>query len=133
MLPFATVMEVGSTAVEGLLGKQDLDLLVRVPQDRFTEARSVLDHVFPRNERQLSDEEFQGYLVTSPLDVSVQLTIKNGRHDVFEDFVVLLRSDPELRRAYNELKVAWNRRPMEEYRAAKNDFIAKALAGKKAK
>ena len=128
LLSFGAVVEVGSTAVEGVIGKEDIDFLVRVPCDRFGEARNILDQHFERNERQLADSEFQGYRVASPIDVSVQLTIENGRYDDFEPFLLQLRSDPALRRAYNDLKLAWNGRPMEEYRAAKSDFIAAALA-----
>jgi GrpB-like predicted nucleotidyltransferase (UPF0157 family) len=130
ILPFAKVIEVGSTAVEGVIGKQDIDFLARVPRNLFHAAKEALDQNFYRNERQFSAEDFQGYRVSSPLDIAIQLTAENGEHDVFERFLTLLRSDPELRRTYNELKVAFNLRPMDEYRVAKGDFIKRALANK---
>ena len=122
------MIEVGSTAVEGVIGKEDLDFLVRVPPDRFGDARIILDRQFERNERQFANSEFQGYRVVSPIGVSIQLTTENGPLDVFEKFLLRLRSDPALRNAYNDLKLAWNGRPMDDYRAAKGDFIAAALA-----
>ena len=37
LIPSDSVMEVGSTAIEGIVGKQDLDFVVRVPSHRFDE------------------------------------------------------------------------------------------------
>jgi GrpB-like predicted nucleotidyltransferase (UPF0157 family) len=125
---FADVIEVGSSAVEGVIGKQDIDFLVRVPRDRFAEARGILDQHFERDALQLANDEFQGYRIASPIDVSAQLTIAGGRYDVFEPFLIRLRSDPAVRNAYNELKRNWNGRAMDEYRAAKGEFIASVLA-----
>jgi GrpB-like predicted nucleotidyltransferase (UPF0157 family) len=128
LLPFATVVEVGSTAVDGVIGKEDVDFLVRVGPGRFREARDALDHHFERNVRQFADSEFQGYRIESPIDVSAHLTTKNRYYDLFEKFLIRLRADPALRKAYNDLKTAWDSRPMDEYRAAKSDFISAALA-----
>lgn len=127
VIPFASVMEVGSTAVEGVLGKQDLDFVARVPRERFGEARNILDVHFQRNDRQLSNAEYQGYLVHSPVDVAVQLIVAGGQYDNFEEFVRLLHASVDLRNAYNSLKLAWDGRPMEDYRAAKRAFILTAL------
>ena len=51
-LPFANVREVGSTAIEGVIGKQDIDFAVGVPPAQFTAAREILDGSFRRNDRQ---------------------------------------------------------------------------------
>jgi hypothetical protein len=64
-LPGVDAREVGSTAVPGVIGKGDLDLLVRVPADTFSATRAALDLLFPRNPDQLSNERYQGYLVPS--------------------------------------------------------------------
>lgn len=126
--PFFEVLEVGSTAVEGVIGKGDLDLLVRVSPSRFVEARALLDARLARNAAQFSDDAFQGYRVESPLDVAVQLTVSGGPYDDFERFLELLRADRSLREAYNELKRAWDGRPMDGYREAKRAFIEAALS-----
>jgi GrpB-like predicted nucleotidyltransferase (UPF0157 family) len=99
-VPFASVMEVGSTALDDVVGKQDLDFAVRVSVQEFERARSALDSLLQRNDNQLSNSEYQGYIVASPLDVAVQLFVAGGEHDTFERFVVLLRARPDLRRAY---------------------------------
>jgi GrpB-like predicted nucleotidyltransferase (UPF0157 family) len=127
VIPVASVMEVGSTAVEGVIGKEDIDILVRVPRELFGEARSTLDRRFKRNAYQMSNEEYQGYLIESPLDVAIQLTVTGGKFDRFERFVDLLRSNAALRTAYNDLKRAWNGRPMDQYRSAKAEFIERVL------
>jgi GrpB-like predicted nucleotidyltransferase (UPF0157 family) len=127
ILPATAVSEVGSTAVEGVVGKQDLDFLVLVPRGRFQRTRDILDRKFERDKQQHSDHEFQGYRLPSAIGVAIQLTVKNGRHDVFGRFLSLLRADPEVRRAYNDLKFEWNLRSMNDYRAAKGEFIENAL------
>ena len=133
-LPFADVHEVGSTAIEGLIGKGDLDVVVLVPAARFEDARSVLDSQYPRNPRQYSGPIYQGYLVPSPLlDVALQVTVKGGSYDIFDRFLDALRASPDHIRAYNDLKRAWNGLDMDGYRRAKAAFIEMVLAAKQAR
>ena len=113
----------------GVIGKQDVDFAVRVQAERFATARAILDGLFARDTDQLSNAEFQGYIVPSELDVSVQLFHAGGQYDVFEAFLGLLGSDESLRRRYNDLKSQWNGRPMRDYRAAKDAFIESVLNG----
>lgn len=126
-VPWAEVLEVGSTAVHGLLGKQDIDLLVRVPAGRFDEAFEALAANFEPNAEQLRNEVYAGFIVSRIPDVAIQLTVKGGAYDDFEPFLQLLRSDAGLRQAYNELKQRWNGEPMDAYRQAKAAFIEEAL------
>lgn len=129
-MPPGSVMEVGSTAIVGVIGKQDIDFMVRVHRNDFMEVRDILDQNFRRNPDQLSNNEFQGYCVESSLDVSIQLLIAESAYDVFEDFLKMLKSDPELVQSYNDLKRKWDGKPMKEYRHAKSRFIELTLAGK---
>ena len=124
----AEALEVGSTAVDGVIGKGDIDLLVRVPADRFEEARAAVDALWARNPEQLSTEIYQGYSVPSELDVAVQLTVAGGPYDDFLAFLDRLRADPALVEGYNALKRAHDGAPMDVYRAAKRTFIEAALA-----
>jgi len=124
----AEVIEVGSTAVDGVIGKGDLDVLVRAPAQDFASVRARLDAILTRNPHQLSNEIYQGYLVASPLDVAVQCTVAGGPYDDFEPFLRALRSDPELVAAYNALKRRWDGAPMGAYRSAKRAFIEDVLA-----
>ena len=128
LTPAGSVMEVGSTAVAGVVGKQDIDFAVRVPESAFVETRRVLDAHLQRNPDQLSSAEYQGYKVVSPLDVAVQLIIVGGPYDHFERFLEALRSNPDLVKEYNSLKRKWHGKAMDEYRRAKRDFIESVLA-----
>jgi len=124
---WADVIEVGSTAVEGVIGKGDIDLLVRVPRERFGEARAIVDSIYARNPDQLANDQYQGYLVPSVLDVAIQLTVRDGPYDQFIAFLDALRASPELVERYNTLKRAWDGESMDDYRGAKSRFIAEVL------
>lgn len=123
----AEVFEVGSTAVPDVIGKQDIDLLVRAPAEAFESTRRALDRAFARNPDQLSTEQYQGYRVASHHDVAIQCTVKGGRHDTFLEFLDALRRSPELVQAYNDLKHQWHGHDMDEYRQAKAVFILETL------
>lgn len=104
VVPHAEVLEVGSTAVDGVIGKQDLDILVRVALEDFVRTRSTLDREFARDTQQLSNDIYQGYLVPSTVDAALQLTVSGSRYDRFTLFLDALRKDPGLVRTYNALK-----------------------------
>jgi GrpB-like predicted nucleotidyltransferase (UPF0157 family) len=127
LVPEADVQEAGSTAVPGAIGKQDIDIVVRVNAGQFPSARSVLDASYQRNPLQPSTPDFQSYTVSADPDISVQLTVKDSPFDCFHRFLEALRSDAALLARYNDLKRHWNGRPMEDYRKAKAGFIEDAL------
>jgi GrpB-like predicted nucleotidyltransferase (UPF0157 family) len=127
ILPLEPVHEVGSTAIAGVVGKQDLDFLVRVPPNAFETTRLVLDAHFARNPGQLSNEAFQGYRVASPLDAALQLTVIGSEHDRFLEFLTRLENSAALRAEYNALKRSFDGDSMEAYRDAKGRFIEAVL------
>ncbi len=128
IVPEACIFEVGSTAVDGVIGKQDLDFLVRVATTEFLPARTALDQIFSRNPEQLSNGKFQGYHVESELDVAVQLTIEGGPYDHFLTFLTALKSNADLRQKYNALKMKYDGALMSDYREAKHQFIERVLS-----
>lgn len=128
LVPFAEVKEIGSTAVAGVIGKQDLDVLVRVENKNFGLAKRKLDECFSRNEAQLSNEDIQGYRIDSKADIALQLVVKDGPYDCFDEFLTALLQDASLRAAYNCLKMQWDGKSMQEYRTAKGHFIEDVLA-----
>lgn len=128
-VPDAEVTEIGSTAVPGVIGKQDIDLLLRVPAVRFAETRARLDAAFERDAQQLSNDCYQGYRIPSALDIALQVTVEGGPYDDFLPFLEALRASPELIAAYNALKRDWDGHPMDRYRAEKARFIEHILAG----
>lgn len=120
--------EVGSTAVDGVIGKQDLDYLVQVPSADFHRTRAALDKAFTRNPDQVSNDIYQGYIVDSEMDVAIQLTVEGGPYDDFLKFLAALRASTDLREKYNKLKSKFDGLPMSEYRDAKHLFIEQVLA-----
>jgi GrpB-like predicted nucleotidyltransferase (UPF0157 family) len=122
-----SLCEVGSTAVEGVVGKEDIDFALIVPRNQFGLARRDLDRVFRRDPQQMSNSEYQGYRLPSTYDAALQLVVFGSKFDTFERFLSRLRESASLRRAYNDLKVNWDGRPMDEYRTAKRAFIEAVL------
>ena len=128
LIPDAEVYEVGSTAVPGAIGKQDIDVLVSVPSHLFQSAQAILDAAYARDLQQFSSADYQGYCVSVDPDIKVQFTVMGSRYDRFLPFLEALRSDPKLLKRYNRLKLRWNGRPMIEYRKAKARFIEAVLS-----
>ena len=133
LLPTADVQEVGSTAIAGMIGKQDIDLQALVAQGSFIAARALLDQHFRRDEQQLSSDIYQAYHLDGDQNVSIQLTVKSGPHDVFLAFLNILRSDAYVREQYANLKKRYDGRSMDEYRHAKQEFITNVLAASDSK
>lgn len=126
--PWADALEVGSTAIEGVLGKGDLDVLVRTDESRFSALLTALDTVFDRNPAQFASPIYQGYVVQSPLDVALQCTVAGGLHDDFEPFLLALRASAPLRAAFNDLKRGFDGHSMDAYRVAKRAFVEDVLS-----
>ena len=124
----AEIRHVGSTAVPGCLTKGDLDIVVRVPSEDFTAADQTLAGLLQRNEGSIRTEVFSAFEDPSRAPhLGVQLTAIGGPYDDFHVFTDALRSSLDLVKAYNALKRRFDGRPMDEYRQAKDEFIAAAL------
>ena len=121
--PWAEVLEVGSTSVPGMIGKGDLDVLVRCDEARFDDLLGALDRCYPRNPDQFSSPIYQGYTVPHGLDVALQVTVAGGPHDVFEAWLQVLTTQPDVRAAYEALKRRFDGGSMDAYRQAKAAFI----------
>ncbi len=127
VIPHGSLSAIGSTAIDGVIGKGDLDFALGVSRDKFDLARSNLEVAFTRDLIQLSNDEFQGFVLPSNFDASLQLFVSGGEYDTFDKFLELLRNDAELRKDYNDLKLRWDGKPMDQYRDAKRRFIERTL------
>ncbi len=130
LLPRADVQHVGSTAIPGSITKGDLDLLVRVAGDEFAAASRVLAEGYDVHQADLWQDDFASYVLPpgEAIAVGVQLVIEAGESDrLFLGFRDLLRSRPDLRDAYNELKDAHRDDAVDSYREAKAEFIGEAM------
>ncbi len=131
LLPGAEIEHVGSTAVPGLLTKGDIDIQVRVPQNAFAQSEQILSAYYPRNENSVRTSDFASFknaAATPPL--GIQLTAAGGQFDVFSKLRDLLRDHPYLIEDFNALKQRHEGRPMEEYRAAKSQWIEALLSNR---
>ncbi|WP_162787267.1 GrpB family protein [Notoacmeibacter marinus] len=132
-LPTAEAREVGSTAVPELVGKGDVDVLVRVPLADFAAASRTLEQRFACNEDQHASATFRSYLVSPPKHglppVTIQMTAIGASTEVFDAFLAVLRTDETMRERYGTLKRSWEGRGMAGYRRAKARFIRNALRG----
>ena len=59
--------------------------------------------------------------------LGIQLVVVGSECDDFHPFIAVLRADPALVAEYNRLKQAWHGKPMDDYRRAKDAFIARVL------
>jgi len=124
----AEVRHRGATAVPGCLTKGDLDIVVRVPADRFDAAQHYLDATHQPNLKSVRREDFAAYSAPiSDIDTGVQLVIANTRLDVFERFYQVLLTQPERLADYNALKRRHEGGSMADYRIAKSAFIQSVL------
>ena|SRR5579884_482379 len=126
LLPFAEVIHVGSTAIPGSLTKGDVDLLVRVSEDDFEKAKEKLKQLYQINQA----ENWKNYFASfkddlGGIDFGAQLVVKNSSLDDFVQLRDLLIGNPQLLHEYNQLKLKFEGKEMDEYRKEKSDFFEK--------
>jgi GrpB-like predicted nucleotidyltransferase (UPF0157 family) len=124
----ANIQHIGATAVSNCLTKGDLDICVRVKSEDFLPCDVTLAQSFARNTNSETNEFFSSFKneQTNP-PLGIQLVVIGSPLDTFVKFRDLLNSEKELREHYNQLKLYYNGKPMQNYRRAKNDFIEKLL------
>lgn len=129
----ADIRHVGSTAVPGCQTKGDLDIVVRVEAADFAAADAVLAARLERNTGSAHTDTFAAFedATTAP-HLGVQLVVVGAPFDDFHRFDAALRGDASLVERYNALKMTFHGRSMDEYRVAKDAFIAEVLARTKA-
>lgn len=123
----AKIIEVGSSAIDGVIGKEDIDFLVRTVPDQFKKVCAILDDHFDRDVDQLSNEQYQAYKVPSDIDIALQVTPEGSPYDHFEVFLAILKQNRATSDSYNQLKRDYDGEPMSAYREAKAAFITEQL------
>ena len=126
-IPEATVEHVGSSSIPGLISKGDLDIYIGVPKDRHPSAVEILVELgyLIKSDTLRTDELCM--LVSNNDDVALQVVAKGSEFEFFIKFRDLLRSNPKLVAAYNDLKLSCSSFSPNEYRSVKSTFIEQAL------
>jgi GrpB-like predicted nucleotidyltransferase (UPF0157 family) len=128
LLPHADIQHIGSTAIPGRLTKGDVDLVVRVAPARFAESEQLLAAHYARNEGSDRTPDFAAFKDdNAELPLGIQLAAISGSCDDFVRFRNLLRARPSLAYQYDAIKRQFNGRGMDEYRAAKGEFVERVL------
>jgi GrpB-like predicted nucleotidyltransferase (UPF0157 family) len=122
------IEHIGATAVPGCITKGDLDIVVRVDAEDFSEADRVLASRYGRNEASAKTDAFASFeCEVSDPPTGIQLVSKGSPLDDFLPFRDLLRQDDQLVRAYNDLKQGAAHLGRDGYWQAKNMFISQVL------
>ncbi len=130
LLPGADVHHIGATAVPGSLTKGDIDLMVRVPAERFEEALAALEGTFEPNHPEVWTPSLASFneRPQAELPVGVQLVVAGGIADrAFAEWRQRLCDDPELLGRYNEFKSRHAGAAYEPYTRAKGELIEAVL------
>jgi len=127
----AEIEHVGSTAVPGALTKGDLDLLVRVPAERFAAAVAALRGLYAVQQPENWTPTYASFADPGSRDppVGVQLVVAGSPDDaLFAPFRDALIADPALLAQYNALKRGLDGAAYGDYTDAKQAFIERVLA-----
>ncbi len=127
LMPYSDIQQVGSTAIPNSITKGDLDIVVRVPVDKFTSATEVLKSSYKINQPENWSKIFASFKDEDNLgiDFGVQLVIKDSRSDDFIKLRDVLRNNPQLVEDYNAMKLKYEGKNMDDYRKEKADFFQK--------
>ena len=130
-LPGAEIHHVGATSVPGALTKGDVDLAVRVDPPEFLTSSVELGCLYAVHQPENWTATYASFSDPEAADppVGVQLVVRESADDLlFVALRDLLRSDPELLAAYNDLKREHEGATHDDYTDAKERFWEPVLA-----
>ncbi len=117
--------------MHGCLTKGDLDIVVRVPAQDFSNADAALASRYARNEGSIRTETFSAFEeASSQHHLGIQLTVIDGPFDFFHQFAEELQRSSQLVEEYNALKRSYDGADMAAYRAAKDAFVERVLSAR---
>jgi acyl-CoA thioester hydrolase len=120
IVPHALVEHVGATSVPGLATKGDLDVQVRVHRERFDDARAALTSRFRPYAHAYQPPDGASFDDDHPVvPAGVHLTVIDSDADEQWVFRELLRQDEALSSSFQQLRLAYAGRAMDDWRAAK--------------
>lgn len=118
------IVHIGATALPDGLTKGDVDVNVRVPEDRFDEAVAALSMRYERAQQHNWTATYASFVdPTAELPLGVQVTVLGSRDDFLVELHRRLAEDPAVRDAYNRLKQDRAPQGAASYWQAKNEFL----------
>lgn len=125
LLPYAELEHVGSSSIIGAWTNGDVDIQVRVPADKFSEAEKALADSYPK----LEGDKGYALFGHEGRGVRLHLTAIDGERDVLVKQRELLKEQPLLRERYDAIKRRHQDGDPEAYKKAKDEFWSKQKAG----
>ena len=126
--PDVSIIHIGSSSVDELLTKGDLDILVIANSSNFQRLFNYLNESYEINSGVELSSSFASFKDESSIpNVGIQLALSLENDYDFLIFQNMLLKSNKLKNEYNELKKAFDGKLMVEYRAEKSDFIEEAL------
>lgn len=130
LLPDADVKHIGSTAVHGALTKGDLDLLLRVPEQRFAEVIETMKEAYAVDQSENWSSTFASFepREQGEIPVGIQVVIAGSDDDLlFLEWRQRLRDDSALLERFNDFKRSQVGADPDDYVDAKAAFIESVM------
>jgi GrpB-like predicted nucleotidyltransferase (UPF0157 family) len=130
-LPSAEIHHIGASSMPFGHTKGDLDVNVRVDEQTFEYAVSMLNKHYEVAQYEDWTPTYASFSTDRyELPLGVQVTVKGSVDDFLLDLRDRMRSDSELLRRYDEIKLHAATRGPDAYWAAKNDFLKEILTSR---
>ncbi|MDQ0205361.1 GrpB family protein [Alkalicoccobacillus murimartini] len=130
LVPEADIHHIGSTAIDHAMTKGDIDFQVRVKQEQFQSAKQALLTLYQINTGSSQTSFFSAFECIDELPIGIQLTVIDSEIDHFWKLTEYLKVNPDIQAKYNDLKLCYEGRLMDEYRERKSIFIEEILESK---
>lgn len=126
LLPFADIQHIGSTVIPGSVTKGDLDIVVRVTKEEFNRSVEILKSMYKVNQPENWSETFASFKAnTLEMDFGAQLVVIDSLSDDFHKLHDILKTNSQLLKEYNAMKLKYEGKNMNDYRKEKADFFQK--------
>jgi len=123
LIPTARIEHIGASSIPNAISKGDLDILVGVDEvDLEHTVQLLLSLGFSEKSNTLRTNELC-MLESNDEDVALQIVANGSEFEFFLTFRDTLKSDPNLIKQYNELKLACTGLSHAQYRKRKSEFI----------